>query len=300
MEPIGLLAESQDGVVTAAQCHDAGISAEAIRRRCRSGEWQRLYRGTYLTSPAPGDPSLRCRAWAATLALGPDAVVALDTAALLQNLPGLPPLDGRIHVSVRRTSPRHHRDGMRLHFLSLLPEHVESMSGLPVTTPFRTLADLVPRLPRRSAVSLLDAGLHAGILPDLDGLRAHWQGQPRRAWARSWLQLADGRAASPLETRVRLDCVAGGVPPEELQYPVYLDGILLGIADLAWPSRRLLAEADGAGPHSEPPALFRDRRRQNDLVRSGWTVLRFTWADTRRRGYVAATIRAALAAVGSC
>ncbi len=43
-------------------------------------------------------------------------------------------------------------------------------------------------------------------------------------------------------------------------------------------------------------ALFRDRRRQNDLANAGWTVLRFTWADTLRRGYVAATVRRALEA----
>jgi len=38
-------------------------------------------------------------------------------------------------------------------------------------------------------------------------------------------------------------------------------------------------EADGAAFHSDPPALFRDRRRQNLLIAAGWTVLRFTWAD---------------------
>ena len=145
-------------------------------------------------------------------------------------------------------------------------------------------------------MSLIDSALNKGLIADAAQLRERWVGRPRTAWARSWSWLADGRAASPLETRVRLDCVKGEVPPEELQYPVYDgEGVLLGIADLAWPSRRILVEADGVEPHERPQALLRDRRRQNDLVRAGYTVLRFTWADTWRRGYIAATIRHALA-----
>lgn len=113
--------------------------------------------------------------------------------------------------------------------------------------------------------------------------------------ARGWLAQAAGRAQSPLETRVRLRCVDGGVRPEQLQFAVRGDADqLLGIADLAWPSAGLLAEADGRGAHDTPAAVHTDRRRQNRLITAGWRVLRFTWQDTRTPHLIPTTIRAAL------
>lgn len=49
--------------------------------------------------------------------------------------------------------------------------------------------------------------------------------------------------------------------------------------DVAFPGPRLAVEIDGQAHHTDSAAFQRDRRRQNDLVGSGWTVLRFTWAD---------------------
>ncbi|MFG3422845.1 hypothetical protein ACIBTZ_12765 [Micromonospora sp. NPDC049460] len=115
--------------------------------------------------------------------------------------------------------------------------------------------------------------------------------------ARSHLAEADGRAQSPLETRTRLRCVDGKVPPDVLQLMVRDDdGYLLGIGDLGWRGPRVIAEADGRGPHGTPEAVYADRRRQNRLVNAGWTVLRFTWADTLDPAYIPWTVRQAIAA----
>jgi len=78
------------------------------------------------------------------------------------------------------------------------------------------------------------------------------------------------------------------------------DGYLLGIGDLAWRRHRIIAEADGRGPHGLPEAVFADRRRQNRLVNAGWTVLRFTWQDTLRPDYIPWTVRQAMAAARVC
>ncbi|MEU8152650.1 DUF559 domain-containing protein [Micromonospora sp. NPDC048986] len=86
------------------------------------------------------------------------------------------------------------------------------------------------------------------------------------------------------------------MPPDALQLEVRdEDGYLLGIGDLGWSVPRLIAEADGRGPHSAPEAVYADRRRQNRLVNAGWTVLRFTWDDTLRPDYIPWTIRQAIA-----
>jgi very-short-patch-repair endonuclease len=65
--------------------------------------------------------------------------------------------------------------------------------------------------------------------------------------------------------------------------------------DFAFVERRVAIEVDGWAWHSDPARLRRDRRRQNSLVLSGWTVLRFTWYDlTQRPEVVIADILTAL------
>jgi very-short-patch-repair endonuclease len=294
-------AATQHGLITSAQCTALGLAAGQVRERARTGEWRRLCHGVYLIDahlcdgPAPVDLAVR----ALLLALGPESLVVLETAAELYGLQGLPPSDGALHVSRPRASRRSHRAGVRVHHLTVPPDQVREVDGLRMTTAIRTLVDLLCRQPRSTAVSLVDSALHLVLiapdeLADVDRLL---RGRPGGARARRWLQLADGRAESPLETRVRLAALDGGVPPDELQYPIHDErGVLLGIADMVWKKQRVIAEADGAGPHSEPQALFRDRRRQNDLANAGWTILRFTWGDTLRGGYIAETVQRALKA----
>lgn len=161
---------------------------------------------------------------------------------------------------------------MRLHWSTVVEEDREIVDGLARTRVVRTLSDL-RGLSRAALVSLLDSALQQGRCPLAD-----LQAVPALATA---LALADGRAESPLETRLRLVLVAAGLPPEELQYVLSSpNGRFLGRLDMAWPSRRLAVEADGRQTHDELSALYRDRERQNDIVLAGWTVLRFTWAGT--------------------
>ncbi|MFH9982620.1 hypothetical protein ACH4ND_25940 [Streptomyces sp. NPDC017179] len=160
-----------------------------------------------------------------------------------------------------------------------------TLRGLPLTTPARTCADLLLQLPRAEAVSVLDSALHEGLLshPDLLGIPAFLSGRPGAPRAREWLRLADGRAESPLETRVRLICLDDGLPPPLLQWRIGDPerGCSYRI-DLGWPTHLVGVEADGKAPHSTPQALYQDRHRHNRLstLLPGLTLLRFTWSDT--------------------
>ncbi len=70
--------------------------------------------------------------------------------------------------------------------------------------------------------------------------------------------------------------------------------------DLAFPDVLLAIEIDGWAWHSDPERFQRDRRRQNLLVATGWTVLRFTWADlVERPDQVLATVVQTLARLSS-
>jgi very-short-patch-repair endonuclease len=52
---------------------------------------------------------------------------------------------------------------------------------------------------------------------------------------------------------------------------------------LAYPHARLAIEAQSVGWHSASDRLQRDCDKQNLLVRLGWRLLVFTWADVHDR-----------------
>ncbi|MFD0802271.1 hypothetical protein ACFQZU_13230, partial [Streptomonospora algeriensis] len=176
------------------------------------------------------------------------------------------------------------------------PGEVALHRGIRMTTPGRTLRDIVLTCDRHTAVSVLDSALQRGAVTAdrLAALGSANSGRPGAARSRPWWSLADGRAQSSLESRIRLVCRDGGAAPETLQYPVYrADGTLAGRADLAWPSRGVIAEADGRGPHSLPEALYADRRRQNSMVSTPerLVLLRFTWRDLRTPQQIVTQVR---------
>ena len=67
--------------------------------------------------------------------------------------------------------------------------------------------------------------------------------------------------------------------------------------DFAYPEIRVAIEVDGWSVHGTPEAMSADFVRQNMLLRLGWTVIRFTWAQVMREpGYVASEITRVLRA----
>ncbi|MGO4749849.1 type IV toxin-antitoxin system AbiEi family antitoxin domain-containing protein [Streptomyces sp. 2MCAF27] len=292
------LAAKQDWVVTTAQLRATGAERADVRRMIRAGEWVRLTRGSYWVGRDARGPSLRARVRGLLLTCGSQAMAAGPTAARLLGIQGLSPDDGTLHLATPHDTIRN-RQGVHIH-RTLVPDHAHTMlHGIPLTTPARTCADLLLQLQRAEAVGMLDSALHQGVLTSADHLTlpAHLSGRPGAHQARTWLPLADARAESPLETRIRLICLDGGLPPPVLQWPVPDPerGRILRI-DLGWPAQRVGIEADGQGPHGTPQALYQDRFRQNRLATliPGLTLLRFTWADTYRPDSILIPLRQAL------
>lgn len=280
---LAALARRQGGVVLRRQAQEAGLTRDQVRDLVQHGRWQALYQGVYLTCGVDpnGPPPLLARLWAAHLRCGPSSVINLGSAARLLHLAGLPREMPYVDVLVPRG--RHPRPdlGLRLHIGALTPGEVLRLRGLPVTAPARTLADLLLRIPEDQALSLLDSALHQGLLPDLEAVDRAVRYRPGADRARRLLPLADGRAESALESVSRLDCIRGGVPPDELQHRVRdARGRQLARTDFCWRRglrRPLLADAGGRRPAPH-----------------GHTLLRFTWADVQHPGRVAGMVRTAL------
>ena len=53
--------------------------------------------------------------------------------------------------------------------------------------------------------------------------------------------------------------------------------------DAVWSEQRLVVEVDGWGYHRSKRSFTNDRRRDRDLVKGGWRVVRFTSDDVTLR-----------------
>jgi hypothetical protein len=150
-------------------------------------------------------------------------------------------------------------------------------------------------LPLGEAVVAVDMALHSALV-ELDDLHryvaarssAKGAGQARRV-----AELAEPRAESPMESRLRVLLVLAGLPRPAVQTELMDErGRFLGRPDLYYASHRLGIEYDG-GTHRE--SLVADNRRQNRLLASGYRLLRFTAADVYNRpDSVVAQVRSAL------
>ena len=77
---------------------------------------------------------------------------------------------------------------------------------------------------------------------------------------------------SPLEDRF-LELIRG----TDLS-PPRANGLIEGrLVDFAWPEHRLIVELDGFAFHSDHEAFEDDRKRDTDLQKKGWRVLRITY-----------------------
>lgn len=297
------IAAQQNGLVRSTQLKACGVGDAEIRRHLRHGRLMRAFalHGVYLVPAlAPRRASLLLRAQAVQLAMGPEAVIAGHTAAILWGMQGTPAEDRDIIVVALPNAPsRRGTPGVQVARGAVAPGEITFKDGVRVTTPERTLRDSVLETDRETAVSLMDSAINLGLvgaerLPELQSAN---KGRKRQRCTAHWWGLADGRAQSPLETRIRLLCGDAGIPPDALQRPLALPGGHTVFGDLWWDSGPLLVEADGAGSHAGPSGIFRDQHRQNALLAAhpGLKLLRFSWKDLSSPGAVVSTIAAALA-----
>jgi hypothetical protein len=248
----------------------------------RSKVWQRLLPDVYVHRDLPVDHRVRCAAVGLILpgrtAIGGPSAAHLWGAPLLR-------FDPPVSVVAARDGWMNRLPRISVHHTVLGPDDVTVLDGLPVTSPERTAFDLGRRLPRTDAIVLLDAMLHqeeldAGAVWELARQRPRWPGSAR---LREALSLADGRAESPMESRLRLLLHDAGVPATQPQFEIRDErGSLVARVDLGWPVARVAVEYEG-DHHRERDQYRRDVARSQSLLRYGWTMLRFTANDVLRR-----------------
>ena len=256
-------------------------------RSLQTKDWRRLSRGQYVWSKVADDVLLKLKA--TQQRLPPGFAFSGMTAAWLFGL-DVTACDP-IEVTLPRNIPVRARAGVKLRRASLPAGETTSRRGFPVTSALRTTCDLGSRRDPIEWVVAIDSALHAGMLElaDLNRYVELNTGAKGIRRLRRAVALADARAESPMETRLRVDLVAARLPTPEVQVELHdRGGRFLARVDLFYPDARLVIEFDGQN-HRE--RLAADLRRQNALVNAGYQLLRFTAGDLAVRGAVVAQVR---------
>ncbi|WIM99449.1 DUF559 domain-containing protein [Actinoplanes oblitus] len=251
------------------------------RNMLRGRAWQRLLPDVYVHRALPLDHQVWCAA--VGLVLPRHAAIGGPSAAHLWGAGLLAP-QSPVSVVASRDKWTYRHPRILTHHTRLCPEDLTELEGIAVTTPERTAFDLGRQSSRATALILIDAMLHQGRLDpgavvELAAQRDWWPGVARLLEV---INLADGRAESPMETRLRLLLHDGGIPRPVPQFEIRDDlGQLVARVDLGWPAARLAVEYEG-DHHRVQEQFRRDITRAHTLQRYGWTVLRFGADDVLR------------------
>ncbi len=256
----------------------AGLTPEQLRSAC----WRRLFHTVYLHRSVRLTDEVRL---AAVRLISPDhAVVAGLTAAWLYGV--WTPAPGQVvplHLATASGSPKFTTGGMRNGRMVVDLADVDEFHGVPIISPIRTCFGLMTKTSLTEAVVWADSFLHkglicAGALGRYADERPHW---PYVRMIRLASSLARPGAASPMESRLRMVVVLGGLPePPFLNVAIYdEDGNLLGIVDMHYDIPYFGMEYDGA-QHAEPEHHVADLVRENKLLTVGqMPLLRYSARD---------------------
>jgi very-short-patch-repair endonuclease len=259
------------GPFTHAEAGSAGVT----RRQLRGASYRRLGSGLYCWVGLNENSHLTLTAVARRLPAG--AAFSGRTAAWLHGL-DLVPCDP-IEVTIPEPIGSGRRAGASVRRAVLARGEIVRRRSLPTTSALRTVVDLGGRDPLTEGVVAADMFLHAGLV-SVDNLRAYVAEHPRAkgvARLRRVVDLAEPKAESAMETRLRMLLVLAGLPRPEVQVSIHdIHDRFLGRPDLLYSKQRLAIEYDG-GNHRD--RMVDDNRRQNGLVGAGLRLLRFTAAD---------------------
>jgi uncharacterized protein DUF559 len=275
-------ASLENGPFTTDDARNAGLKAGQLR----GASWRRVARATYVWKGFEDDDrlvSLR----AALKRLPPGSAFAGLTAAWLHGIDVDPcnPIEAITPPGTGVSA----RAGIRLRRSILYEGDVTSVRGLPATSIMRTLADVSKEMSLTEAVVIVDAALHSRRVR-AEQLRL-WAGSDNHRQGirkfRSVIKLAEPRAESPMESRLRMLLILAGLPRPAAQVSIYdRDGRFVGRPDLYYEKERLGIEYDGASHRTN---LADDNRRQNLLLSAGVRLVRFTGGDVMRPSGIVAS-----------
>jgi very-short-patch-repair endonuclease len=272
------------------------LAAGTATRRTLASRHNMVYRNVYLQKGLELTP--QTRAVAAWLWSQRNATIAGMSAAALH---GSQWIDRGLPAELIR-SDACDVDGIVIHRTRLRDDEICVVYGMPVTTPARTAFDLGRRDGIETAIIRVDALAHATGLKrqDVERLAERRRGARGIVQLRRVVDLMDGGAESPQETRTRLLLIAAGFRKPQTQIVVTDEyGEFVGRVDMGWAEWKVGVEYDGPQHWDDPEQHARDIDRLADLAAQGWMIIRVSRDLLRYRPHVfLARVRDAMRAAG--
>ncbi len=305
------LAAAFGGVFTTREALSCGFDEATITRRVRTRVWHRIRRGAYVTGAqwaASGAHQRHLLTLRAVLRASSGEVGSHTTGALALGVEMWEPDLEQVHTTHLDLRHGRREHGVNRHAGPLDPSACVSRHGIAVGPPAVCVAGAMLLHPVRKAIIIGDSALNKAVVDqrELAAVAHEWWYHPRSRGLRYAVSQLDAGAESPGESLARHLFVSRGLPRPQTQYWVYGPDGFMARTDFAWPERGVLGEFDGTkkylrddGSGRDPgEAVFAEKRREDQLRRLGWSVVRLVWAELFTPDVTIARIGAALAQGG--
>lgn len=279
---VARIAERQHGVVSRDQLRGVGLTEAAIKQGIAAGRLYPLFRSAFAVGHPRGDRNSRLIA--ATLACGDGTVVSHGTAAALLGLWEVWPAE--IEVIAPVEAGRKIR-GVRRRFVPPPPaEQITLKSGIPCTTPSRTIVDVAGLVGPKLLAGTVEQAAVLRVLnvSEIDQILSESR---RRGTKKLNRVLEPWRRYSP-RIRLRSRMEAKMLPlltHYSLPIPECNEKLKIGRetfeVDFLWREQRVVVETDGGRYHDNPVGQARDGHRNRALARAGFRVPRIGWEELR-------------------
>lgn len=164
------IAREQRGLFTAGQAVRAGFVARNHAYHVRAGHWEKERRGIYRLKNFPFDPAseyVLWSLWSRNIAGEVQGVIAFETALRIYELSDISP--PKIHMIVPKNFKKRAAipEVLVLHKSNLEPEEWVDRGGYRITTPTRTLSDVIfaRRISRDFVCQAIEEGTGRGLYP---------------------------------------------------------------------------------------------------------------------------------------
>lgn len=142
------IAESQQGLFTAKQAIEAGFDERNHPYHVQTGNWIREIRGVYRLKNFPDSDEAQLvlwSLWSRNKKDIPQGVYSFETALSIYELTDLMPT--KLHMTVLKSFRRRSKIPkiLKLYHENISESDIRNMRGFSVTTPMRTLKDLIKR-----------------------------------------------------------------------------------------------------------------------------------------------------------
>lgn len=292
-------------LITHATLAANGLTPNEIRAKVHAGELTRVRRGVYDAVTELGIVEEHRRLIRATVpAVHENNVISHVSAGVVHGVPVPSQLLGRVWMTRRSSGHGRSTRLVTVKNTALDRDEVMQLDGLTVTTPGRTVADLMRTQPYEWGVVACDAALRTGIISD--DIRASLTRHPRLRGvprASTAMTFADSRSESPAESVSRVSMARAGIPAPVLQWELFnRDGEFVARPDFAWPDARLVGEVDGKWKYGQllrpgqtpEDAIMAEKRREELIRQQGFWIVRWDWETASNPVRLGALLRRAL------